>query len=386
LIRCEMTFQYITNEQLNGFDSYKYSCKDTSPLSNYVMHPFWNNVVKLFPRWIAPNLLTLCGFLFLVSQTILLWIIDPDLSRGGKKDGIHASVWAYSAFAHFMAHTLDGIDGKQARRTGSSSPLGEMFDHGLDSWSTSLFLINFVTLFGKDEITATETYFLLWILCINFLCSHWEKYNTGIMYLPWGYDVSQVSIFIAYIVAAFQGTGVFYTSIGGLSVVKWLKISMYCGSAFTLIVSVKNVVDSMRSGCAKQPNLFESFRPWAPLTLAFTIITLWLFFVVPYDIIHQHQRLVLALSGVVFANIACRLVVVQMSSTRADLFNPLIVPLLCGAIFDGFFQRVYLAPLNWQLVAVVVSLMHIHYGIGVVRGLANYLNIRVFKIIPIKTN
>lgn len=26
--------------------------------------------------------------------------------------------------------TLDAIDGKQARRTGSSSPLGELFDHG----------------------------------------------------------------------------------------------------------------------------------------------------------------------------------------------------------------------------------------------------------------
>ena len=115
-----------------------------------------------------------------------------------------------------MAHTLDGIDGKQARRTGSSSPLGEMFDHGLDSWSTSLFLLNFITrkwwfifstkfifvkifetflnfflVFGHDGITPTESYFLLWLLCANFLCSHWEKYNTGIMYLPWGYDVSQ---------------------------------------------------------------------------------------------------------------------------------------------------------------------------------------------------
>ena len=58
---------------------------------------------------------------------------------------LHIQVWFYSAFAHFMAHTLDGIDGKQARRTGSSSPLGEMFDHGLDSWSTSLFLINFIS-------------------------------------------------------------------------------------------------------------------------------------------------------------------------------------------------------------------------------------------------
>jgi len=116
--------------------------QDTSPLSNYVMHPFWNNVVKIFPRWIAPNLLTLTGFLFSVSQTVLLSVVDPGFSLGGSVNTIPRWVWYYSAFSHFMAHTLDGIDGKQARRTGSSSPLGEMFDHGLDSWSTSLFVIN----------------------------------------------------------------------------------------------------------------------------------------------------------------------------------------------------------------------------------------------------
>ena len=48
------------------------------------MHPFWNATVKLFPRWVAPNLLTLLGFLFLVSQTILLWVIDPDYKKGGE--------------------------------------------------------------------------------------------------------------------------------------------------------------------------------------------------------------------------------------------------------------------------------------------------------------
>jgi hypothetical protein len=34
-----------------------------------------------------------------------------------------ASLWTYQA--------LDALDGKQARRTGSSSPLGELFDHGI---------------------------------------------------------------------------------------------------------------------------------------------------------------------------------------------------------------------------------------------------------------
>ena len=35
----------------------------------------------------------------------------------------------------FVYQTLDAVDGKQARRTGSSSPLGELFDHGCDAMS-----------------------------------------------------------------------------------------------------------------------------------------------------------------------------------------------------------------------------------------------------------
>jgi len=34
-------------------------------------------------------------------------------------------MWLYSTF--------DNVDGKQARRTGTSSPLGEIFDHGCDA-------------------------------------------------------------------------------------------------------------------------------------------------------------------------------------------------------------------------------------------------------------
>ncbi len=37
------------------------------------------------------------------------------------------------AIGLFFYQTLDAIDGKQARRTGSSSPLGQLFDHGCDA-------------------------------------------------------------------------------------------------------------------------------------------------------------------------------------------------------------------------------------------------------------
>lgn len=49
-----------------------------------------------------------------------------------------APLWAYllCAVGLFVYQSLDAIDGKQARRTNSSSPLGELFDHGCDSLST----------------------------------------------------------------------------------------------------------------------------------------------------------------------------------------------------------------------------------------------------------
>ena len=48
-----------------------------------------------------------------------------------------APAWTYlfTAFSLFAYQSLDAIDGKQARRTNSSTPLGELFDHGCDAVS-----------------------------------------------------------------------------------------------------------------------------------------------------------------------------------------------------------------------------------------------------------
>ena len=89
-----LRYEYLGPEVLAGFDTYKYSCRDTSPLSNYVMHPFWNQCVKvmfaffagmlkdfflqLCPLWVAPNLLTLVGFLCCIGHWGLLAITDYD--------------------------------------------------------------------------------------------------------------------------------------------------------------------------------------------------------------------------------------------------------------------------------------------------------------------
>ncbi|MGH0152750.1 UNVERIFIED_CONTAM: hypothetical protein FKN15_033166 [Acipenser sinensis] len=108
---------------------------------------------------------------------------------------------------------LDSIDGKHARRTQSSSPLGELFDHGLDSWATSLFTLSLFSVFGlaaEREVTAYTLYSILCVILVTFLLSHWEKYNTGVLYLPWGYDISQITLTAVYLLSAVVGVEAWY--------------------------------------------------------------------------------------------------------------------------------------------------------------------------------
>ena len=88
--------------------------------------------MKLCPLWVAPNLLTLVGFLCCVAHFLLLTVYDYDFTAAttGNEHPIPRWAWLAVAALLFLSHTLDGIDGKQARRTGTSSPIGELFDHG----------------------------------------------------------------------------------------------------------------------------------------------------------------------------------------------------------------------------------------------------------------
>lgn len=91
----------------------------------------------------------------------------------------------------FFYPPADGIDGKQARRIGLSGPLGELFDHGLDSYTAPLIPACLYSIFGRGGLTSIppiRMYYIVWMVLFNFILSHFEKYNTGVLYLPWGYD------------------------------------------------------------------------------------------------------------------------------------------------------------------------------------------------------
>ena len=79
----------------------------------------------------SPNLITLSGFVPNLISYMILAYYSPNLIET-------APSWVYflCVITLFLYQTLDALDGKQARRTGSSSPLGELFDHGCDALTT----------------------------------------------------------------------------------------------------------------------------------------------------------------------------------------------------------------------------------------------------------
>ena len=83
------------------------------------MQPFWNGVAKLIPHSIAPNMITLIGFLIQLSAVLLYLSHDTTLSKP-------MPIWmhVYGAVCLFIYQTLDACDGKHARATKQSSPLG----------------------------------------------------------------------------------------------------------------------------------------------------------------------------------------------------------------------------------------------------------------------
>ena len=121
---------------MEQLDRYKYKPGTYTTIDN-LLTPYWNYTVTLVPTWVAPNLITFIGFLLLLSSTIFIFLYDFTF-----KDEIPSWCFYYAAACVWLYMTLDAIDGKQARRTQSSSALGQLFDHGCDAIGLSFILIN----------------------------------------------------------------------------------------------------------------------------------------------------------------------------------------------------------------------------------------------------
>lgn len=383
-----LEMEYLNDDHLKGFDNYKYNSKDTGILSIYVMHPFWNWVVQYCPKNIAPNLLTFSGFLCTVAMYLMYAILDYNFTAS---DPDHPDVtllprwtWFAAAILLFLAYTLDGIDGKQARRTNTSGPLGELFDHGLDSYTAGLMPATIYSIFGrgsKYSVPPLRMFFLVWNVLLNFYLSHFEKYNTGVLFLPWGYDFTMWGMTLAFFLTGIVGSEFWQYSLpGGITNGILVELLLYISALISNVPIVGyNIYRSYKDKTGHMRTFSEAVRPLIPLVILFSITLVWVY-TSPADVVDRDPRALFLLLGTIFSNISCRLIVAQMSNTRCDWFNWMILPILLVVVLSLATQWANLEMVCLYSLCVAVTIAHLHYGTCVVRQMCRHFKINCFTI------
>jgi ethanolaminephosphotransferase len=162
-----LTQDGVTQIAFHQYNAGTYTALDT------VLNPVWMWLTERLPRTVAPNLVTLIGGLHCLAAYLVTWRYTPHFT-----DPVPNWVLLVNAYCCAAYYTLDCMDGKQARRTGTSSPAGQLFDHGMDClclqqhWSMCMAWI------GPDAPW-------LWTaqagLQFSFYMAQWEEYYTGVL-------------------------------------------------------------------------------------------------------------------------------------------------------------------------------------------------------------
>ncbi len=131
---------------------YVYRVRDYSILTpafkQFILFP----LAARFPRWIPANIITIISNLCIYATLGVSALLEPfPLLR-----------FITLALLVFIYLTGDHLDGLQAKRTGTSSPLGEFVDHYMDAYNNIIYLLVDFSVF----ISATPILFPLSCLSV----------------------------------------------------------------------------------------------------------------------------------------------------------------------------------------------------------------------------
>lgn len=151
------------------------------------LQPFWNAALGFVPARVAPNTLTVLGSLAVVVPTGLALSFSPTLTTR-----LPAWLIVLQIAGVFVFQTLDALDGKQARRTGASSPLGSWLDHALDIVTMQLVLVGVCA--SVQAGTGVATWATLAGTLLNNYLLHWESSHTRALILGNGTSITEAQV------------------------------------------------------------------------------------------------------------------------------------------------------------------------------------------------
>ncbi|KAJ2357614.1 hypothetical protein IWW50_002225 [Coemansia erecta] len=388
---------YIPQNYLPNLKKYKYQAIDKSLISKYVLASYWNQLVQIFPLWMAANMVTLLGALHIIVAMVLNQIYAPNMSEECPR-------WVYFAYAAcvWIYGSFDAVDGKQARRTGTASPLGELFDHGCDSLVVSLIMLLFASVcqLGESWWTVALVFFAL----TNFYMATMEEYHTHVLFL--GYFSGPVEGILCFTLAA-AATGVWgpgfwatdllqllplpasmLAQLPGLTMAQSVVAGMGVVLVPTVYASFSNIARARREQRLSVPSAYADAVPFAA-SIGSVVVWLW----ESPDVLHGHLVLFLTFVGFAFSYIVGRVIVAHVTGAPFPKLNRMHIPIFLGTI-NALAPRLGLTKIfagSNEVVLIWICLVYTgaqyaHFALEVIDTICSYLDINCLTIKHKKTN
>lgn len=382
---------YIGAHGIESLKKYKYSGEDRSYMAKHVFQPFWSRFVTIFPLWMPPNMITLMGFLFVVASSFISYIYSPSFSTPSPK-------WVH--FLHglllFLYQTFDAVDGKQARRTNSSSPLGELFDHGCDALSCAFEAMAF----GSSVMSRKHTIWFWLIATIPFYGATWEHFFTNTLILPEinGPTEGLMLIYMAHFFTAFVGASWWNLKFGEVArfsrgfpfladmvIYDFVIIAMLL---FAVLPTVSfNVFNVYKVVQRRKSSMLLALAMLYPFFLLIGGVAIW-GWLSPSDILQTQPHLLMVGCGFAFGYMVGRMILAHLCDEPKGLktgmcLSLLLLPLaianaLSASLLGG---EPVIAEVPMLLgFSLFTTALYMHFAVSVIHEITTALGIHCFKV------
>ncbi|GLD99572.1 hypothetical protein PINS_up008298 [Pythium insidiosum] len=369
--------KYVSHEGSAKLLTYQYHGSDNSIIYKYVLNHMNNYLVELLPMWLAPNLITLMG-LGMVGISHAIFFYYCPFFEG------EAPAWAYvfAAFALFSYQTLDNLDGKQARRTGTSSPLGLLFDHGCDAVNVSVGMMTMASIIQLG--TSWKALALVLSAHTVFFCATWEEYYSGSLSLPLINGPTEgilIGVFLKLLTAYLGPSFWLQESFLGIQYNTLFVLSTVISSVPTVLVNARNVFHAVQ---ARRDSLAVAMTRTTPFFILNGLAAAW-GLLSPSNIFAAYPRMFLWMLGLLNSKLVLHLMLAHLCGEEYHPFRKTLAPIFYVAAHCGFsmLEGIY-DSINEGLIVkeffFLSFVSYVHIVITVVWEVKHVLGINVFTI------
>lgn len=370
---------YINSKSLENLRNFKYNSENISLVYNNLISPFLDNYfMKIVPKWMAPNLITILSFIFnFITFIMILFETRFDYDKRLSRICI-----GMKAFSHLMYIILDNADGKQARRTRTSSPLGLLLDHGLDALTTTIVAFNcsFMASTGNNSLSS---YYLFFGLYWGYFICNYEEYRTGKMFLGKinGPDEGNFIVFLSALVSFIFGPEFWQIKIYAyFRIVDLLILFVFIGSIQCTVEALLHILKN-KSDHIKEIKIFVEDSFWIMNAMILPYLT----FYFDKNFYFRNLTFFLFLISCIFLRIGVE-VLINIVCKRKMRHNSLII-LIIILWYICLFMSANEFLLNFNIVFTILYLLSLilfielfKFLISITLEIRDYLGLSLIRI------